>query len=290
VANYKHCRVRGNFYFEISGYDPHTLELLADFNTMRSAEQRQAWEQGVSGDRRLTHAEQVLAIAITSHLNLRTQRCFPDQERLAARLGKSERQISRLIKKLEAMGWLGVTRHNYRGGMGHRGQLANDYRPLVPEDLKDAIGLHLADTECRTSANRMVDILSSNGGHLGGHMADIYMSDQPGISQPVSSQLVGQTDSDMEDGRPSGGERNGPAALKQRSDPARPSYLPGERICSAREFFTLPGRRIRFYDAGVNVDAEIERFCCHPMNPRARTVDQRDQAQLAWIANIGGTA
>ena len=102
-----------------------------------------------------------------------------------------------------------------------------------------------------------------------------------------------ETENQEKQDGPSGRARNAPTARRERSDPAWPSSLPnaeGKRICSAREFFSLPGRRIRFYDAGVNVDAEIERFCAHPMNQRHRTIEQWDQAQLAWIAQIRRTA
>src|SRR5262249_8316263 len=106
---------KSNFYFNVDAYDRRTLQELADFpDEMRSPYSRQIWEPGISGDQRLTPVERLLAIMIISHLNLHTQRCYPDQDRLAKRIGKSVRHLKRLIKRIEHYGWLGIGRHNYR--------------------------------------------------------------------------------------------------------------------------------------------------------------------------------
>src|SRR5262245_16770900 len=98
---------KSNFYFNVDAYDRRTLAELADFPAhMRSTVYRQIWEQGISGDQRLTPVERLLGIMIISHLNLHTQRCYPSQEWLANRLGKSVRQIQRMMKRLERFGWL----------------------------------------------------------------------------------------------------------------------------------------------------------------------------------------
>jgi Protein of unknown function (DUF1376) len=63
-----------------------------------------------------------------------------------------------------------------------------------------------------------------------------------------------------------------------------------QRHITAQEYWKLPGKRIRLYDAiksvGVTVDGEIKRFCARPFNQGAHSVEDWDRRLDRWIANM----
>jgi len=87
-----------------------------------------AWLDQVQADAAITpHAFELAYVLATRFLDRRTGEAWPSQETLARLLRKSDRQVRRLIKELEAAGHLTIT-------VSNRQHVSNRYRLVVRED------------------------------------------------------------------------------------------------------------------------------------------------------------
>jgi len=87
-----------------------------------------AWLDQVQADAVISpHAFELAYVLATRFLDRRTDEAWPSQQTLARLLRKSDRQVRRLIKELEAAGHLAVT-------VSNRQHVSNRYRLIVRED------------------------------------------------------------------------------------------------------------------------------------------------------------
>ena len=173
MAKYIRADGKNKPRFNLSGYDAKTLVRLRSFpHLMQTAQNRSDWMVGISGDFYLSPMERLLGINIMHHLNLNTQRCYPPQELLAARIGVSKRSIIRMTQQIEDAGWFGVTRHR-NVPHGGRGKLANTYYPLVPQALRNF-------TVTSVTSRVQGDIIEVQGDIIEVH-SDTQVSPQLGI-------------------------------------------------------------------------------------------------------------
>jgi hypothetical protein len=229
---------KGPGRFRLESLDPGRLERLRDFpQHICRTQQREDWYAAIMCDGKVTAIAALLGIAIVGHLNLKTQRCFPPQFKLAARIGRDARTIIRLARRLEKLGWLRVTRHKH--SPGRQGRLANEYHPTIPAELKAQIAEHQRDIAMIsdrslivTSGTGLSDILES--------YSDIAMSPQPvrlnreDTTFRTSYGVAGGNASledplrDSQEGKEDGAtrrERSEASPRGERSDPARPYSL-----------------------------------------------------------------
>jgi hypothetical protein len=126
--------------FDLSGIHPNRLKRLMTLfrpRLMQKAQDRADWQAAIGCDTRLNRVDIHLGIIIIEHLNLKTQRCFPTQDVLSQRLRIAGRHIIKKTQKLEALGWFRIGRARHIPG--HKGRLANEYSPGLPDELREAI-------------------------------------------------------------------------------------------------------------------------------------------------------